>query len=303
MRIGVFGAIALGLLTAACGSTGSQRAASGGLTGLGVGALVGGPVGAVVGGFAGAAGGALMPEGADTLALNTLKMGQGATRSALNQAGLGPTASGSSQAPQAMAAQPALSPQVVKEAQAKLQRDGLYTGYIDGIVGPKTEEAVRIYQRQQGLPQTAQLDPETLQHLNVTGAAMSGTSTPAAMMSADEVRDRLERDGYTNVSDLQRRPDNTYMARADRGNETYTLRIDARSGRVLSQRRVAANEGAAPGASNANPEPRAQAPANSSGASAGTVNPPTAGAGSSTSTSTSTGESGTGSAGTSGSNR
>lgn len=302
MRIGVFGVIALGLLTAACGSTGSQRAASGGLTGLGVGALVGGPVGAAVGGLAGAAGGALMPEGADTLALNALHMEYGASKTALNQAGLGPsTASGSSQAPQA-AAQPQVSPQTVKEAQAKLQRDGLYTGYIDGIVGPKTKEAVRIYQRQQGLQQTAELDQQTLQHMNLgAGAAMSGTSTPGAMMSADEVRDRLERDGFTNVSGLQRRPDNTYMARADRGSDTYSVRVDAHSGRVLSQQRVAANQG---GASNANPEPNAQMPANSSGTSTGSAPaanpPPAAGAGNSTSTSTSTGESGAGNAGTPG---
>lgn len=302
MRIGVFGAIALGLLTAACGSTGSQRAASGGLTGLGVGALVGGPVGAAVGGFAGAVGGALMPEGADTLALNTLKGGQTAARSALGTTGAGTTPSGTSQPPQASAQPPVpVSSAVIKEAQAKLQRDGLYTGHVDGIAGPKTKEAVRIYQRQQGLQQTAELDSETLQHMNLPGAAASGTSTPGAMMSVDEVRDRLERDGYTNVSDLQRRPDNTYMARADRGSDTYSLRVDAHSGRVISQQRVAADHG---GASNANPEPNAQMPANSSGTSTGSAPaanpPPAAGTGNSTSTSTSTGESGAGNTGTPG---
>jgi hypothetical protein len=84
MRIGLKGVVALTLLTAACGTDTQQRAASGGLTGLGVGALVGGPIGAVVGGAAGAAGGWAMPEGAETLAMNAIHKEKTAASGALN---------------------------------------------------------------------------------------------------------------------------------------------------------------------------------------------------------------------------
>ena len=60
--------IALGAATfllAACGGTGEERAATGGLGGAAAGAVVGGPIGAVVGGAAGATGGAVLDEGVD----------------------------------------------------------------------------------------------------------------------------------------------------------------------------------------------------------------------------------------------
>lgn len=60
--LGMVSLAALGLL-AACGSTDTTRAASGGAAGALGGAVVGGPVGAVVGGAGGAAAGASMEEG------------------------------------------------------------------------------------------------------------------------------------------------------------------------------------------------------------------------------------------------
>lgn len=67
------GAVALALLLAACGSTTTQRAASGGLTGLGIGALAGGPIGAVIGGAVGGVTGWVTPESADTLAISAVR--------------------------------------------------------------------------------------------------------------------------------------------------------------------------------------------------------------------------------------
>src|SRR5258708_37788478 len=97
MRSGLTGVVALGLLTAACGTNTQQRAASGGLTGLGVGALVGGPVGAVVGGAVGAAGGGDMPGGAQTLATNANPKGNTLAPGALDRVGLGGTSTRSPQ--------------------------------------------------------------------------------------------------------------------------------------------------------------------------------------------------------------
>lgn len=72
MRIKAFGVLSLVLLAAACGRDEEQRAASAGLSAAAVGAAAGGPAGAAIGGAAGAAAGSVLPEGADTLAMNAL---------------------------------------------------------------------------------------------------------------------------------------------------------------------------------------------------------------------------------------
>ena len=150
MRIVVLGVIALGMLTAACGSDTTQRSSTGALTGIGVGAAVGGPVGAAVGGVVGAAGGAAAPEGADQVAANALHREHAA-----------------------------FGTDSVRQAQTALQHQGLYDGPIDGISGPKTRQAVSAFQKREGLPQTATLDQATLQRLGVGGTTMTSGSSAA----------------------------------------------------------------------------------------------------------------------------
>jgi peptidoglycan hydrolase-like protein with peptidoglycan-binding domain len=53
----------------------------------------------------------------------------------------------------------------VSQVQQKLRVEGLYHGNIDGIAGPQTKQALRQYQQQNGLPVTANLDRQTLDHL------------------------------------------------------------------------------------------------------------------------------------------
>ncbi len=183
MRISIFGVVALGLLTASCGSNDTQRAATGGLTGVGAGALIGGPVGAVVGGVVGAAGGTAMPEGADTMAEQALNKERSTGRTALSHVGLapGPAAMSGSTEPPGRAASAAQ----VKEAQRELERQGLYHGKIDGIAGSETQHAVTAFQQREGLPQTATLDQATLDKLNATRTAQQQQpSKPAANSAA-----------------------------------------------------------------------------------------------------------------------
>lgn len=189
MRMGFLGAAALVLLTAACGSSQEQRSASGGLTGLGVGAVVGGPIGAVVGAAAGAAGGLLMPEGADTVAENLLGREHHATAALLPG---GPTASGANTAAAtATAPNPAAAsgtsapPGLIKQAQTELRNEGLYHARIDGILGPKTRDALKTYQQRQGLTETGALDQATAQRMNLVAQGMppappsqTGSSAP-----------------------------------------------------------------------------------------------------------------------------
>ena len=74
----------------------------------------------------------------------------------------------------------------VKAIQQALKEQGHDPGEIDGIMGPKTQAALRDYQQKQGLKATGRLDSETSAKLGVeakTSAAPSGSSSPAASPS------------------------------------------------------------------------------------------------------------------------
>ena len=238
--VGITSVIALGLLTAACGSNTQQRAASGGLTGLAVGALAGGPVGAIVGTAVGAAGGWAMPEGADTLALNAIGKEKTAAAGPLRDAGL--ASPGSSQPGQG---------HLVRDAQSELQGEGLYRGPLDGVLGPETKQAIAAYQAREGLQQTATLDQDTVERMNLgpgtrraageRATSGSGGTTPP-MLTADDVRSRLQSAGYSDVSNVKAQGQR-YTARAQRGNDSYALRVDGHTGRVISEQRLASNQG------------------------------------------------------------
>ena len=55
-----------------------------------------------------------------------------------------------------------MSADQVKQAQQKLKGDGDYMGQVDGKFGPKTAQAVKQYQKKNGLQQTGRLDRDTL---------------------------------------------------------------------------------------------------------------------------------------------
>ena len=141
----------LALLATACGNSGEQRSASGGLSGAAIGALAGGPVGALIGAGVGAGAGAATPEGADTLAAKAMHRNDGGSREA------------------------------VKQAQQKLADEGLYHGPVDGLMGPQTKGALAAYQQKNGLKQTARLDQATSDRLALgEGASTVAGAKPAA---------------------------------------------------------------------------------------------------------------------------
>jgi peptidoglycan hydrolase-like protein with peptidoglycan-binding domain len=51
--------------------------------------------------------------------------------------------------------------------QQSLQAKGMEPGPIDGFMGPRTQAALRAYQKDQNLPQTGQSDAQTLEKLGV----------------------------------------------------------------------------------------------------------------------------------------
>lgn len=69
---------------------------------------------------------------------------------------------------------------LVKQAQEKLSADGKDIGTADGQLGPKTQAALQEFQQENGLPQSGQLDRETIAALDLgegSTAASGGTSS------------------------------------------------------------------------------------------------------------------------------
>jgi peptidoglycan hydrolase-like protein with peptidoglycan-binding domain len=88
----------------------------------------------------------------------------------------------------------ALSPDMVKEVQLSLQKDGTYKGNVDGVWGPDTKAALQSYQQSHNLTADGQLDSATLASLNLpkpgaptTASSMEPSSTPGAAPSTPAV--------------------------------------------------------------------------------------------------------------------
>jgi peptidoglycan hydrolase-like protein with peptidoglycan-binding domain len=86
--------------------------------------------------------------------------------------------SSSAPRPTAAATQPTISPDTVKQVQAKLRDNGYYKqGTVDGVWGSGTETAVRSYQHDHNLGSSGQLDVPTLQAMNIAGATQATNDT------------------------------------------------------------------------------------------------------------------------------
>ncbi|MFA7429343.1 MAG: peptidoglycan-binding domain-containing protein [Rhodospirillaceae bacterium] len=178
MRLWMIAPLGLALVTAACGETTEQRAASGGLGGAAAGAAVGGPVGAVVGGAAGVAGGMVREDAEQAIAQRSDTQAQT-----------------SQQRDRSMSAQRGerVSNQEVRAAQEKLQAMGLYEGEVDGLNGPLTRQAVSRYQEMQGMPQTATLDARTRDSLKQqTATRPQGAQLPQNQQQQEMQQERQE---------------------------------------------------------------------------------------------------------------
>jgi peptidoglycan hydrolase-like protein with peptidoglycan-binding domain len=150
-----------------------------------------------------------------------------------------PAMSGSSTAPGSMAAELPVSRDTVKQIQSELQKQGLYSGQVDGIVGPQTRAALAAYQQKEGQSKTPALDEQTLQALLGGQQPMesSGSSMPPAgggTMTEDQVRGKLQSMGYSNVDDVRHYGQHDYTARATKNGQTHTVEFDGQTGQVMS---------------------------------------------------------------------
>ena len=99
-----------------------------------------------------------------------------------------PQAQSGQQQPQASSgqtqAQSGQSPELVKQAQEKLSAAGHEAGPADGMIGPKTQGAIKEFQQSKGIEPSGQLDGETLAELGVSDAASASTGSSAASSSS-----------------------------------------------------------------------------------------------------------------------
>lgn len=66
----------------------------------------------------------------------------------------------------------------VKQVQEKLSQQGYEVGPVDGIFGPKTQQALRKFQEDKGVQPTGQIDEQTMAALGIQGG---GSAQPGDM--------------------------------------------------------------------------------------------------------------------------
>jgi peptidoglycan hydrolase-like protein with peptidoglycan-binding domain len=73
----------------------------------------------------------------------------------------------------------------VREVQRKLKDDGDYMGQVDGKFGPQTAQAIKKFQKSNGLEQSGQLDQQTASKLGISTSA--GSSVPTSSSSKNRL--------------------------------------------------------------------------------------------------------------------
>jgi His-Xaa-Ser repeat protein HxsA len=102
---------------------------------------------------------------------------------------------GSSASSQGSMASEEHDPQFVRQVQQALKEKGFDVGQVDGQMGPETESALRQFQQSKGLPQSGNLDQQTLSQLGVEpgatqsqGASSQGSSSQGAQQNTQGSR-------------------------------------------------------------------------------------------------------------------
>jgi peptidoglycan hydrolase-like protein with peptidoglycan-binding domain len=68
-----------------------------------------------------------------------------------------------------------LDQQDIRKVQESLRDKGYHTGPVDGILGPKTRDEIRQYQKSENLPVTGKLDDQTAGKLGVGPKSVGGS--------------------------------------------------------------------------------------------------------------------------------
>jgi|ERR1051325_8441127 peptidoglycan hydrolase-like protein with peptidoglycan-binding domain len=91
-----------------------------------------------------------------------------------------PQPGSSFQTPSSATASANASEDQITAAQEQLKAAGLYTGGVDGIMGPLTKQAIQQFQQQHGLQVTGALDQQTMAALQNNSGRAGSTAAPSA---------------------------------------------------------------------------------------------------------------------------
>jgi peptidoglycan hydrolase-like protein with peptidoglycan-binding domain len=72
----------------------------------------------------------------------------------------------------------------VKAAQEALKDKGMDPGSADGVMGPKTRQALREFQKKEGLKESGQLDAETMDKLGVQKTSRMDSGSGSGSMGS-----------------------------------------------------------------------------------------------------------------------
>lgn len=165
----------------------------GGAIGAVIGAAAGGGKGAAIGGAVGAGiglAGVLLAKGAEAEVRPGTPFGIELSEPLVIAESFiseeSPSPARASEPPPAL---PLSSPEMIRRAQQALKEQGYYEGQVDGVLGPRTSNALRTYQREHGLAETGKLDPETARSLGIIGDRSEDrpeTISPTPSRDADD---------------------------------------------------------------------------------------------------------------------
>jgi peptidoglycan hydrolase-like protein with peptidoglycan-binding domain len=78
----------------------------------------------------------------------------------------------------------------VRDVQQALQNKGYDVGPIDGVMGPRTQSALREFQQQQGLTRSGRIDQQTMSALDVRASGAGGTMSDRSSSRSGTMSDR-----------------------------------------------------------------------------------------------------------------
>lgn len=122
----------------------------------------------------------------------------------------GATGAETKAAPASLPAAASETADIIRQVQAELLRRGLYQGEPDGVVGPRTETAIAVFQKTVGLEANGLVSPELIAALaldrNVTAAVPAQRPAPEMASPGEDPVAAAIRSAETRVVTAPRRP-------------------------------------------------------------------------------------------------
>jgi peptidoglycan hydrolase-like protein with peptidoglycan-binding domain len=90
----------------------------------------------------------------------------------------------------------------IKQVQEALKNKGHDPGPADGVMGPKTQQALRAFQKESGMQATGRLDDKTASALGVDASGSGSSSSGASSSGRSSSTDKSSSSGSSSGSSL-----------------------------------------------------------------------------------------------------